>query len=393
MVYQTDLNPDALGGGIRYVQELVTYLLKAGWEISFLGAGNFKGVEHSNLRFYRMCRLDAVWPIFFLGIAQFLLQNWNLPNGIIHVHRGYFAIPFLLLKPQTPVVCTLHGETLLVLGGKSKVLRWLVTPFFRPIELLALKGIDRVIVVDKPTAAKFLGHYPFTWLKEKISIIPSAVDIQLFCPGDKLAARIFFGFSPEEEIVLFVGRLAKIKNIPFLLRVFSILERLRPQARLLLAGEGEEKHELIGYVEKLGVAQVSFMGTVGHRDMPKLLQAADVLALCSHSEASPIVVKEAVACALPVVTVNVGDVRQVITAKELGTIVDYDESAFCHALMERLEASQDKIPARLTSLTSQGFCAYNIYGKIIEVYREMKDGTGSSMNPNQNKDQAERGSA
>jgi L-malate glycosyltransferase len=374
MVYQTDLNPNGQGGGVRYVQELVAFLLKSGRTISFLGAGSFRGREHPNLSFYRMCPLDASWPVFFLGVSFFLLRNRSLPRGIFHVHRGYFAVPFLLLKPKVPIVSTLHGDTLLVLGGKSKVLRRLVTPFFCLVELLALKGIDRVIVVDERTAAKFIGRYPYAWLKNKMKIIPSAVDIERFSPGDRQAARQHFGFAPEAELVLFVGRLAKIKNISFLLRAFAKLERHRPQARLLLAGDGEERRALHEYAEKLGVTRLSFIGVVEHRDMPKLMQAADVLALCSHSEASPIVVKEAVACGLPVVTGDVGDVRQVITGKDLGTIAAYDESAFCQALVERLEARS--IPGNTSQKTTIArndidFSSEKVQERIIRIYREL----------------------
>jgi glycosyltransferase involved in cell wall biosynthesis len=372
MVYQTDLSPAAQGGGVRYVQELIDFLLRNGWSISFLGAGNFSGKANPNLNFYRMCPNDVNWPYFFFGLFLFLLRHPNFPKTLIHVHRAYFAIPFLLLKPKAPIVCTLHGDTLLVLGGKSQILRLVVTPLFRLVELLSLRGIRRVIVVDERTATKFLGRYPFTWLKDKISIIPSAVDGRFFAKGDKSAARQYFGFGLDEEIVLFVGRLARIKNIPFLLRVFAKIEQQRPQARLVLAGDGDVKGSLIGYAQKLGIAQASFMGVVAHGDMPKLMQAADVLALCSHSEASPIVVKEAVACGLPVVTADVGDVSQVITSKDLGTMVNLDETAFCQALLERLEDA-DLGKENLTTEAPtpwQDFAADKMHGRIVEVYQD-----------------------
>jgi glycosyltransferase involved in cell wall biosynthesis len=204
------------------------------------------------------------------------------------------------------------------------------------------------------------------------------VDGRFFAKGDQAAARQYFGFGLEEEIVLFVGRLARIKNIPFLLRVFAKLEQQRPQARLLLAGDGDVKGSLMGYAEKLGIARASFMGVVAHRDMPKLMQAADVLALCSQSEASPIVVKEAVACGLPVVTADVGDVSQIITRKDLGTMVNLDEAAFGQALLERLEdAGRGKKNLATEAPTPwQEFAADKMHGRIVEVYQD----AGSSEN-------------
>lgn len=335
MVYQNDLNPKGQGGGVRYVQELLAYLLDRGWQVTFLGAGDFAGKPHPHLRFHRVSSLYCPWGTFLFGLGAFLWRHRFLPDSIVHVHRSYFALPFLVLKPGASLVCTLHGDTLLVLGGKSRLRRALVEPFFRLVEWLCLWGIDRIIAVDERTAAKFLGRYPFAWLKGKLQVIPSSVDLRKFAPGDRVSARSRWGYDQAEELVLFVGRLDKIKNLPFLFRVFSRLEAARPRARLLLAGNGPDRDSLQAYSRSLGLTRLEFLGAVPHDEMPGLMQAADVLALCSSSEASPIVVKEAVAVGLPVVSVDVGDVRQVIKSAAQGTVTTNDEQHFMEALRDR----------------------------------------------------------
>ncbi len=373
MVYQTDLSPDAQGGGIRYVQELVDYLLNAGWNITFLGAGSFQGKKNPRLNFYRMCSKDAPWVFFFFGIIRFLLGSTSLPSGVIHVHRDYFALPFLLLKPKAPVVCTLHGYTLQALGLRSNFLRFLVTPIFRPIEKQALKGIKRLLSVDERTASAFVNRYPF--IKEKMMVIPTTINFKKFLPGDVMTARKQLGFSPSDEIVLCVGRLHPQKNIPFLLRVFSKIEESRPHARLLIAGDGPDKYSLVEYAKNLKLKRVSFLGAVSHNEIPLLMQAADVFALSSRFEGSPIAVKEALAIGLPVVITDVGDVRLVIKNKDQGTVTPHEESAFFEALLERLgdhPTSREAINKRTALKNELDFSPENIQERIIRIYKDLR---------------------
>jgi glycosyltransferase involved in cell wall biosynthesis len=372
MVYQTDLDPKGQGGGVRYVQELLEYLLDRGWRVDFLGAGEFAGKPHPHLRFHGVSSLYCPWTTFFFGLGAFLWRQRSLPDSVVHVHRCYFALPFIFLKPASKLVCTLHGDTLLVLGGRRPALRRLVEPFFRLVELFCLGRLNRIIAVDERTAAKFLGRYPFPWLRGKLQVIPSAVNLGKFSPGDRLAARNRWGYDPAEDLVLFVGRLEKIKNLPFLLRVFARLQSDNPRARLLLAGNGPDKDTLQEYSKSLGLTRVEFLGAVPHDEMPWLMQAADVLALCSTSEASPIVVKEAVAVGLPVVSVDVGDVRQVIKHQEQGTVTTNDEQHFMEALVARLgnhKISSSKSPATLDT----DFSAEVSQAKIAKIYQELSN--------------------
>jgi glycosyltransferase involved in cell wall biosynthesis len=119
-------------------------------------------------------------------------------------------------------------------------------------------------------------------------VLPTGVDLRLFKPMDRLEARKRLDYSPDERIVLFNdGRNPEVKD-PAL------------------------AHAAVDYARR-AVNNVRFVvldGTARPDDVPLYMNAADVLLLTSRTEGSPTVVQEALACNLPVVSVDVGDVRE-----------------------------------------------------------------------------------
>lgn len=119
-------------------------------------------------------------------------------------------------------------------------------------------------------------------------VLPTGVDLKLFRPVDRAAARERLGYGLEERIVLFnAGRNPAVKN---------------PE----LAGAAvDEARRLVGEIRF-----VVLDGKAKADDVPVYMNAADVLLVTSITEGSPTVVQEAMACNLPVVSVEVGDVRE-----------------------------------------------------------------------------------
>ncbi len=371
MAYQTNLDPGEQGGGNRYVQTLVHFLSDRGWPICFLGKGVYTPTSHANIQFIPIAPYSAKWPRVFGGIISYLLRHRLPTSSIAHIHRAYFAIPFVLVSPRTKLVCTLHGDTLLRLQEKSQLLKWLVTPFFRTIEISCLASIDHIIAVDAQTAAKFQARYPYQWLSKKLTVIPSFVDDSFAITTTCEEARSHFQITPDQLVILFVGRLAPIKNIPFLLRSFLHIEQRLPNAILLIAGTGEAEIEIKQYATNLGLKNVRFLGTVHHSAMPTLMAAADVLTLCSQSEASPIVIKEALVIGLPVVTTRVGDVGSLIDSPEKGSIVEEDEQIFANAILAQLSLRTLRLTTSSTLPEHSHFSAKTLGKQIETIYHDL----------------------
>lgn len=125
-----------------------------------------------------------------------------------------------------------------------------------------------------------------------------------------------------KEILLFVGRMAKQKNIPFLLRAFKEVLKSFPKTRLVMVGGGHYQDVYKKLAVKLGVEQsVLWTGDVSHDEMPKYFKAADLFVLTSYYEGFPRVFMESAAAGLPVVTTLVSGVGDGVIDEETGLVV------------------------------------------------------------------------
>jgi glycosyltransferase involved in cell wall biosynthesis len=297
------------GGIMSYLMMLSRHLQKKGVRTVLLGTGeplpegsrpfsDFMPVVSrevvSNARYLR-----ALWKAVFRLKAA--------PPSIVHAQRPDMLVPFILRKKDFLLVCTLHGaHDLAVLDKKGAFLGWI----YGRLQRLSFRQAHWLIAVDKNTRNHYLGKYP--WLREKISVIPTGIDLDKFKPMDRDALRAKYDFRPQDKVILFVGRLEKEKNLPLLLEAFAILREESTDVKLVLVGKGREEAVLKRRISELKLEQVLLLGEMDNERIPELMNCADVLVLCSLYEGSPSVIKEALACNRPVVAVDVGDVRQVI---------------------------------------------------------------------------------
>jgi D-inositol-3-phosphate glycosyltransferase len=141
-----------------------------------------------------------------------------------------------------------------------------------------------------------------------VKTIPAGVDLDLFRPMPKQAARAALGLNGD-KVVLYVGRLEPLKGVDILIEALSRLDD-QTGIRLMVVGgslEGGELPRLKSWAEQLGLgASVTFTGSVDQSELPLYYNAADVFALPSYYESFGLVALEAMACGTPVVASRVG---------------------------------------------------------------------------------------
>lgn len=151
----------------------------------------------------------------------------------------------------------------------------------------------------------------------KITALRNGVDLELFKPVDRQAARERFGVSGF--ILASVGNLIPTKGHQFVIEALQAL----PDAQLLIAGRGSHEGELKALTERLGVAdRVRFLGVLPQTELRRLYSAADALVLASVREGWPNVLLEAMACGTPVVATDVGGIAEIVGAPEAGVLMD-----------------------------------------------------------------------
>ena len=159
----------------------------------------------------------------------------------------------------------------------------------------------------------------------KIEVIPPGVDTVRFRPGDQVAARSRLGLDGE-MILLFVGRIERLKGVDILLETTAALD-YKSKVTLLIAGgstNSPELQRLKKMAGELGIASTTrFLGSVPQSELPDYYNAADVCVLPSYYESFGLAALEASACGTPVVASRVGGLPSVVKDGETGYLIPW----------------------------------------------------------------------
>ena len=166
---------------------------------------------------------------------------------------------------------------------------------------------------------------------DRIRIHHTGVDQARFAPADRAAAKAALGIVGP--LVLSTGALIPRKGHEIVIEAMAAL----PGATLLIAGEGPERGRLEALIARLNLTdRVRLSGAVPHAELPRLLAAADVMALASSSEGLANAWVEALACGVPIVVTDAGGAREVVTSPTAGRIAARDFGAFAEAIADLL---------------------------------------------------------
>lgn len=200
--------------------------------------------------------------------------------------------------------------------------------------------------------------------REKIYVHYTGLDRELFHPIERAAARALVSAIPnlgiwsEGPLIVTPGALIPRKGQRLAIEALALL----PEARLALAGTGEDEHNLQALAKRLGVShRVHFLGQVDHDVLPHLLCAADVLVLPSASEGLANVWIEGLACGTPIVIPDTGGASEVVKDPSAGRLVARNPEAIAKAVSEILAdpPSQADVAANVSRF-SWGVNAENI---------------------------------
>ena len=148
---------------------------------------------------------------------------------------------------------------------------------------------------------------------------------------DKLHV-VHCGVSPEQfarvehrgrgSRLLFVGRLAAVKGLPVLLEAVAILAEDRPDVKLVVAGDGPDRSTLEAQAKRLGIwGNVQFLGYQSQAQVRELLKRTDAFVMASFAEGVPVVLMEAMAAGVPVVSTRIAGVPELVEDGASGYLV------------------------------------------------------------------------
>ncbi len=202
----------------------------------------------------------------------------------------------------------------------------------------------------------------------RVEVIASGIDLRRFSAGKRSAQlRGSLGVGEHERMLLFVSRLAREKNVDLLLNAFA---RCRKPARLVIAGDGPERHAFEDQAVRLGIAQrLKFLGEVERDRLPDLYASADAFVFPSTTETQGLVLAEALAAGAFIVAVDAPQNRDVLAGA--GTLVEPDVDAMAAAL-DDVAAPPDPAQMQKARACALRFGSDEQARRVFEVYAELQ---------------------
>jgi len=289
--------------------------------------------------------LEADVTIQFLDCTRarwkYAAGIWRVRQAVRHgdydvVHAHYGLTGFVASFQPLPLVVSFCGDDLLGTpdgrGGLTAKSR-----LARRLSHYAAGRADGIVCKSQGLR----DALPVESDRQRALVIPNGVDTRVFNPGDPAAARRRLGLEPDEKVVLFAfSRGQRVKRLDI---AQAAIERL--------AGRGVR-------------ARLSVIREIAPQAMPDHYRAADCLLLTSDSEGSPNVVKEALCCDLPVVSVDVGDVRRWLALASRSRLSSRHPDELASALADVLAGGRDDGSRVRAEVGLAG-----IAQRILEVYR------------------------
>jgi 1,2-diacylglycerol 3-alpha-glucosyltransferase len=284
----------------------------------------------------------------FRDITSDMLRWRQLRPDIVHIHTpfvAHYAGQAIARALGVPSVCTYHT---LFEEYLYHYIPWLPKSLLRLCaRRFSVSQCNQVSGVIAPSSVivNLLKGYG---VRRRMQILPTGIDSTLFATGNGTAFRERLGIPVHHKVLLNVSRIAFEKNIGLLLEMFADLHARWPDTHLVIAGEGPARKACMEQANALRLQDnISFVGYLDRRaELADCYHAADLFVFASRTETQGLVLLEAMAAGLPVVSIAAMGTVDVLKQGEGASITDGSVRDFSDRVSALL---QD--PARLQNLS------------------------------------------
>ena len=329
--------------------------------------------------------LVSFLPEFVAGIQDFA-RGKGLHYDLIHSHYWMSGLAARDLKAawDVPIIHMFH--TLGLMKQRVAHLPGEAEGDYRlEGEREVLRLADRIVAATQAELAQLQWLYQAD--TRKVAIIPPGVDVSHFYPIPADEAKEFIGISPQDRMLLFVGRIEPLKGIDTLIEAIAHLRlrgALRPKSLCLsvIGGEpdvsqeslSEEMSRLQDLRARYGVDDfVAFLGRRGQDTLPYYYSAAEAVVVPSYYESFGMVALEAMASGTPVVASQVGGLAFLVQDGVTGFTVPVDEpDTLADRLQQIIENPQlrEEMGAQAAAFARE-YAWEKIAARLVKLYEEV----------------------
>jgi len=378
-----------VGGPALHVAYLSAGLADRGYRTTLVAGDVARGEESmafvAEERGVEIVRL----PGLSREIAPFrdLVAIWRLVRElrrtrphVLHTHTAKAGavgrVAALLAGRARPalVVHTYHGHVLHGYFGRAGTL------VFRLVERALAPRTDVLVAVSPQVRDDLvaIGIAP----ADRFVVVRLGIDLEPRVDGavDAAELRRRLGIGPERFVVGWFGRMTAVKRTPDLLAALAALRGRGVDAALLLVGDGTDREQLEWLAHERGLARhVYFLGY--QQEVAPWYAVADVVALTSVNEGTPVTIIEALAAGRPVVATDVGGVSDVVRDGEDGFLVPSGDTSSLAERLARIAADPalgERLAASGRARVRERYSVARLIDDIDRLYRERLAGTSSA---------------
>ncbi len=305
-----------ISGITNYIELNKRYLERAGHEVYVFTFSDPDHKKDDEPRVVRSPGLPLADTGFFLSMrysrqAKQLLQTMD----IVHVHHPFLSgrLALRYCTPiHIPIVFTNHSRYDLYAQAYLPMMPGEISHGMLQTYMPSFCDAVDLVIAPSPGMARVLRELN---VKSHVEVVPNGVELERFIKAKPLP-RAEFGYKESDILLVYAGRIALEKNLPFLLKSFAGVAQAIDNVHLIIIGGGIQQHEeeVKALASELEIeSRVHFTGRVNYDQLPSYLAMCDIFVTASITEVHPLSVIEAMGAGLPVMgiySVGVGDTIQ-----------------------------------------------------------------------------------
>jgi glycosyltransferase involved in cell wall biosynthesis len=254
---------------------------------------------------------------------------------LVHAHYGSVNALFSALSSSVPLVITYHGSDLNITITDGRLGDFFARLFSNVAALFSTK----IIIVSENLRNRLW------WNSKKAAVIPIGTDTEEFFPFEPKTNELPEAFSYSYPTIVFNANNPKIKRLDLAEKAVEELKKDYPEAQLFI-----------------------MRGNIPPTSIPAILNVSDIVLLCSDSEGSPTIIKEAMACNTSIVSTDVGDVKERVAGVYEARIVKQTALDISKGFSEVLDLDSSKVNGR-EILLKKGLDEASLQAGIYKLYK------------------------
>lgn len=330
--------PLQAGGSVAHTEGILHALRGRGHEVAFWSTGEVAGIPDSVSQLRLPALLKGNVPTEVAELLSGLIQGcrsqrWLTPEGFIYQRYSLNNLAGVILSHRwkRPLILEANGSeakwrqdfSALKYPGLAYACERLILSRAAVISAVSANAAEDLVAAGAPP--------------ERLRVVPNGVTVARFADADPAAV-------PDLEdrfVICFVGLFYPWHGARYLAEAFALFHRQRPDARLLLVGDGEEAPVVRAILERHGaLAATHFAGLVPRTEAPRYMAAADVLvsphANVEHFIGSPIKLFEYMAAGKAIIATRVGQIPEILRDGETALLVEPEDPSAIASAFDRL---------------------------------------------------------